>query len=85
MTDKTKTVVVIESHEQTTIRRTRRTVSGEVLMEQVVARPDAPESAVVLKPKGRWWLTVALKAANVFSHWSRRLQRGGNKRRNEHP
>ena len=30
MLDKTKTIVVIEKHEQTIIRRSRRTVSGQV-------------------------------------------------------
>jgi hypothetical protein len=83
MTDKSKTVVVIESHEQTIIRRSRRTVSGEVLMDG--ACPDATEHSVLEKPKGRWWLAVALKGVSVFSHWSRRLQRGGNERRNEQP
>jgi hypothetical protein len=91
MTEKTRTIVVFESHEQTIIRRSRRTVSGQVLTAGAVARPlgrapsDAPEPAVLEKPKGRWWLTVALKGVNVFSHWSRRLKRGGNERRNEQP
>ena len=86
MTDKTKTVVVIESHEQTIIRRSRRTVSGQVLMDgEGRASSDATERAVLVKPKGRWWLAIALKGVSVFSHWSRRLQRGGNERRNEQP
>jgi len=125
MTEKTRTVVVIESHQQTIIRRSRRTVSGQVLTAGAVPRPrgpqpdspvgmgrlgrassdapltdgalarpsgrapssDATERAVQEKRKslGRWWLTVALKGVNVFSHWSRRLKRGGNERRNEQP
>jgi len=35
MLDKTKTIVVIEKHEQTIIRRSRRTVSGQVLTNGV--------------------------------------------------
>ena len=85
MPDKTKTVVLIESHEQTIIRRSRRTVSGEVLMDRAGAQPDAPAPAVLEKPKGRWWLAVAQKGVSVFSHWSHRLQRGGNERRNKQP
>jgi hypothetical protein len=91
MPDKTKTIVVIESHEQTIIRRTRRTVSGQVLIGGAVARPlgrassDAPEPAVMEKPKGRWWRTVALKGVTVFAPWSRRLKHSGNERRNKQP
>jgi len=50
MTEKTRTIVVIESHEQTIIRRARRTISA-----QVVTLP--PEHAVQEKHKslGRWW------------------------------
>jgi len=102
MPDKTKTIVVIESHEQTIIRRSRRTVSAQVLTDGAVARPrgpqtgspagvgrlgrassDAPEPAVLEKPKGRWWRTVALKGVTVFAPWSRWLKHCGNERRNK--
>jgi hypothetical protein len=62
MTEKTRTIVVIESHEQTIIRRARRTISA-----QVVTLP--PEHAVQEKRKslGRWWKRVALKSATAFA------------------
>ena len=89
MPDKTKTVVVIESHEQTIIRHSRRTASGQLLMDWAEARPlgratpDAPGAGVLAKPKGRWWLAVALKGVNVCSQWLRRLKRGRSERRHE--
>src|SRR5437899_12175090 len=43
MPDKTRTVVVIESHQQTIVRRSRRTVSGQVLTARAVARPRGPQ------------------------------------------
>lgn len=46
MTDKTKTVVVIEHHEQTIIRRTRRTMSSDEF-------PIAVEPGALVRPLGR--------------------------------
>ena len=48
MPDKTKIVVVIESHEQTTIRRWRRVSSSQLLTQGEVARPEGfqPSSSV---------------------------------------
>jgi hypothetical protein len=90
MLDKTNTIVVIESHEQTVIRRSRRLVSSQLLTQVAVAQPlgiassEAPEPSLE-KPKARWWLAVAVKGVNVFSHWSRRLKRSRNERRNKQP
>jgi len=90
MTEKTRTVVVIESHQQTIIRRSRRTVSGQVLTEGAVARPsarapsNAAERPVQVKRKslGRWWKTVALKSATLLAPLSRRLKTKANERNN---
>ena len=95
MPDKTKTVVVFEKHEQTIIRRSRRTVSGQVLTDGALARPlgraasDAPEPGAVARPLGRAsvrrWRTVALKGVTVLAQWSRRLKHCGDERRNKQP
>ena len=77
MKEKTRTTVVIESHEQTIIRRSRRTIS----------EPVAPLPAKRLARKhyawlGAWWKTVALKGVTVFAPWSRRLKTKANERKN---
>ena len=57
MTDKTKTVVVFESHERTVVRRSHRTLSSEIGQSLTVA-PERPAA------KGRlreWWRAVAPK------------------------
>ena len=90
MPDKTKTTVVIERHEQTIIRRSRRTVSGQVVDDGAVARPsgrassDGTERAVEEKRRspGRWWKTVALKSATVLAPLSGRLKARANERKN---
>jgi hypothetical protein len=41
MPDKTKTVVIIESHEQTIIRRSRRVISSQLPGQGDVSQPDA--------------------------------------------
>ena len=76
MTEKTRTVVVIESHQQTTIRRSRRTVAAQTV-------PLPPERPVQekRKPLGRWWKTVALKGAIVLEPLSRRLKTRASKRK----
>ena len=91
MPDKTKTVVVFESHEQTIIRRSRRTVSGQVLTDPIIARQSGrassypPEPPVLGKPKGHWWRTVALKGVTVLAQWSRLLKHGGKDQKNQQP
>jgi hypothetical protein len=77
MPDKTKTIVVIESHQQTIVRRSRRTV-----IAQTVTLP--PERTVQEKRKslGRWWKTVALKTATVLAPLSSRLKTRANERKN---
>lgn len=87
MTDKTKTVVVIEHHEQTTIRRTRRTMSSGDFPIAVepggVARPLArAEAEPVVREKrqslGACLKTVAIKGAP----WLRRMKARVNERKN---
>ena len=72
MTEKTRTVVVIESHEQTIIRRVRRTISA-----QVGTLPSKRPGQEKRKSLGRWWKTVAVKSATVLAPLARRLKRGG--------
>lgn len=82
MTDKTKTVVVIERHEQTIIRRSRRMVSGQVMEDGAVAQPLGRASVVLsevmpVSPElsahrnhrwlGQWLRTIARKSATVFA------------------
>lgn len=68
MPDKTKTIVVIERHEQTIIRRSRRTVNGQVLREPEVIGEvgfpflPRPVSARPGNPPVRRWLTAATSA-----------------------
>ena len=72
MTEKTKTIVVIESHQQTIIRRTRRMSAAQVVT--LPAEPAVQENRNLL---GRWWQAVALKSAAVFAP-VRGLKRNGN-------
>ena len=78
MTTKTRTRVVIETHEQTTIRRSRRTITA-----QVVTLPS--ERAIQEKRKllGRWWKTVALKSATVFAPLAGLKRRGNGQPKNK--
>jgi hypothetical protein len=78
MTEKTRTIVLIESHEQTTIRRSRRTITA-----QVVTLP--PERAIQEKRKllRRWWKTVALKSATVFAPLTGLKRRGNGQPENK--
>ena len=89
MPDKTRTVVVIESHEQTIIRRSRRTVSGQVVADDAGARPRLPQpgsaDGVGRRCFGALWRRVALKGATVFAPWSRRLKVGTNERGTQKP
>ncbi len=49
MPEQTKTVVIIQSHEQTIIRRSRRVISSQVLTQGAVARPGgAPIAAAAM-------------------------------------
>jgi hypothetical protein len=84
MPDKTKTIVVFESHEQIIIRRSRRTVSGQVVVDDAEARLGLPEPGSTGWVRrgcfGIWWRRVALKGATVLAPWSRRLKAGTNKR-----
>lgn len=59
MAEKTKTVVVFESHERTVVHRSRRTLSERIGQTLTVA-PERPA------PRGRarlraWWRAVAPK------------------------
>jgi len=83
MPDKTKTVVVFESHEQTIIRRSRRTVSGQVLTDGAVAQPS--QRASVRRWLAGYWRTATQKGARVFTPWSRRLKHSRDERRNKQP
>lgn len=92
MPDKTKTIVIIESHEQTIIRRSRRVISSQLPMQRVLARPigsASGETERLTKREERgfvaWCRTVTLKGFTVFAPWSRRLKHRENERRNQHP
>ena len=97
MPDKTKTIVVIESHEQTTIRRTRRTTTAEMVCERGVTRPSGSKSVVEFEtavPRSRWpvgldrsWFSarcqaIVLKTATVLAPLSRRLKARADQHRN---
>lgn len=70
MPDKTKTVVVIESYEQTIIRRSRR-LSSPHLSKVREFQPLATETSNGVVSSTRWfgvrWLAVALKRVKVFA------------------
>ena len=78
MTEKTRTVVVFESHQQTIIRRSRRTVTAQVVPLPTV-RPARKEHTWL----GAWWRLVSRKGAKVFAPLSRRLMTKANERKNE--
>jgi hypothetical protein len=83
MTEKTTTILVIESHEQTIIRRSRRTMSEQVVAGDAGARPRLPQPGSlggVRRCFGVLWRRVALKGATVFAPWSQRLKEGTNDR-----
>ena len=72
MPDKTKIIVVIESHEQTIIRRSRR-LSSQLLTEEGAAQTADRATVATRLPNGRrrlWsgarWLAVALKRSHSF-------------------
>ena len=69
MTEKTRTIVTIESHEHTTVRRSQRSSTGEL-------ESFPPEIVVSEENRAprRWWKTVALKSARVLAPWSQRLK-----------
>ena len=62
MTEKTRTVVVIESHQQTIVRRSRRTFTTQPVT--LPAERPAKKHRAWLGP---WWKTVTLKSATVFA------------------
>jgi len=68
MIEKTKTTVVIESHQQTIVRRSRRPISAPVVAERRAG-----------KTRG-WlkgcWKTLTLKSATAFAALTR-LKRSG--------
>src|SRR5262245_32621313 len=87
MTGKTKTVVVIEHHEQTVIRRTRRTMSsGEspIAVEPgALARPLARSQAEPVVREKRQSLGACLKTVVTKSApWLRRMKARFNERKN---
>ena len=76
MTEKSRTVMVIESHQQTIIRRSHRTVTAPVVEPAERTVPDKRKS-----PE-RWWKIFTLKTAMALSSWSRRLRTRANERNN---
>jgi len=77
MREKTKTTVVIESHQQTIIRRSRRTISAPVVT--LPAERRAGKTNGWLKA---WWRTLALKSATVFAALTRRKRSGSDQAKN---
>ena len=84
MSEKTKTVVVIERHEQTITRRSRRTISGQVMEDGAVARPlGAPfdETEPVVKGNRRS-LPACLKTVAIKSvSWLRRMMTANDRKK----
>jgi hypothetical protein len=74
MTEKTTTVVVIESHEQTIIRRSRRTVSSELLTQGVSSDETERPAKKDRQWFGAWWRRVTQKGATGLAPWSRRMK-----------
>jgi hypothetical protein len=74
MIEKTTRVVVIESHEQTIIRRSRRTVSPELLTQGVSSDETARLAKRDRRWLGAWWRTVTQKGAAVLVPSSRRMK-----------
>jgi hypothetical protein len=71
MPDKAKTVVVIESHEQTIIRRSRRVISSQLAAQATIARPqDAqPGSSVGVGPSARTSSVATKRLAQRNPRW----------------
>ena len=71
MPDKTKTVVVIESHEQTIIRRWRRVSSSQLLAQGTIARPQDPQpgSSVGVGPSARASFVATKHLAKRNRRW----------------
>lgn len=83
MTDKTKTVLLIESQRLTIVRRRGRTV-GAWYERSVTLLPVTPP-AERPSAKGRarlcvWWRAVALKGVALFAPLTHRLKTGGSHR-----
>ena len=76
MTEKTKTTVVIESHQQTVIRRSRRTITTQTTEAPIDITIEEPP-----KPLSRWWKRIALKGATVLAPLSRRLRASADRRK----
>jgi hypothetical protein len=72
MTEKSRTVVVIESHEQTIIRRSRRIVSSELLTQGASSDETARPAKTDRRWFGAWWRAVTQKGANLLVPSSRR-------------
>jgi len=70
MTEKTRTVIVIESHEQTIIRRSRRTASSDEV--RILAEPAElvpPDETTIQRKRallGACLKTVALMSATLL-------------------
>src|SRR4249919_3309976 len=74
MIEKTTTVVMIESHEHTIIRRSRRTVSSHLLTQGAPSDETARPAKRDRRWLGAWWRTVTQKCAAVLLPSSRRLK-----------
>ena len=72
MTEKIRTVLVIERQEQTIVRRWRRTTSAQAI---ILSSPHPVQAK--RKSLRRWWNRLALKSATVVAPLARRLKRGG--------
>ena len=97
MPEKTKTTVVIESHEQTIIRRSRRTISsGEFPIAadpaeqaRLSERVSSDETKPVVERKrqslGACLKTIATKSATVLAPLSHRLKARASERKTKQP
>jgi hypothetical protein len=97
MPEKTKTTVVIESHEQTIIRRSRRTISSgefpiavnpaELARLSETVSSDQTEPVVEQKRHslGACLKTIAMKSATVLAPLSHRLKAKASERKTKQP
>lgn len=82
MTQKTTTIVVIESHQQTIVRRSRRTVSSELLTQGASSDETERPAKRGRRWLGTWWRKVIKKSATVLAPLSHRLKTRANERTN---
>jgi len=78
MTEKTRTVVTIERHEQTIIRRSHRAITA-----QAGPLPTVQPARKQHVWFGAWWRAVSRKGVKVFAPLSRRLMTRANEHKHE--